>query len=788
MDPVTSPASVLVPPGQLDLWQRLNDTPEPAAASIADRVAAIAHDDPDRPAVIAARRQLSYAELHHVARAVAERIAVERDTHRCTAVSICVEPGWEQVVAVTAATIAGVAWHAVDPAAAQSARWQHVKDRNSRLVLTQSWLDERLRWPPEVTRLLLDEEQSPNPTRDHLPAPDPVACWVADDHGRPVPVSRVGVSSLVAELQTRLGLSHDDRVLAVCPLGSELAATAIFAMLAVGGAVVVPDDIDIRVPATWVDLVRQHDVTVWHSTPTLAAMLVEHLHHRGDDLPDTLRLALLGGEPLPLPVVTELRRLIGDELRVVNLGPGTVGGLWSTLLEIGEPDRRRGHLPVGAPLPGRRVYLLSESLTLCPAWVSGQLHVGGPVVADLPDQPGHPPVTRPDTGERVYRCDYTGRLLPDGVIDLLGEDDSQTDVSGHPLNLRDVEAALTTHPAVLTAAVLPDGAGSVAYVKALPGSQLTSVEVLAHLRRKMSPFLLPERVELVGALPLTRDGRTDRHVLASRSGVVRAAAVDVPSRATAPADLIARACRLAARILGVADVDPDMNLVDLGANSVQLVRLATQAEQELGIQVDVDELLRFPSVGVLVSVSLAAADDTGGPAGTDVPGDPLAHAPESDSDGILILDPVARVEFTSRRPGIRRDLAEAATVALPGGAPPEWLAGRRTTRRFGPAQVSLDALGHLLSAVARLDIASGPDGPGSGAGGNPRYGYPSAGTLYPVQVYLTTGPRGVAGLDPGAFYYHPERHELTVVNPGGEIGDEAHAWVNRPAVRTSSFA
>ncbi|MEV6814393.1 SagB/ThcOx family dehydrogenase, partial [Micromonospora sp. NPDC051296] len=31
-------------------------------------------------------------------------------------------------------------------------------------------------------------------------------------------------------------------------------------------------------------------------------------------------------------------------------------------------------------------------------------------------------------------------------------------------------------------------------------------------------------------------------------------------------------------------------------------------------------------------------------------------------------------------------------------------------------------------------------------------------------------------------------HELTVVNPGGEIGDEAHAWVNRPAVRTSSFA
>jgi acyl carrier protein len=50
-------------------------------------------------------------------------------------------------------------------------------------------------------------------------------------------------------------------------------------------------------------------------------------------------------------------------------------------------------------------------------------------------------------------------------------------------------------------------------------------------------------------------------------------------------DLAESACALTARVLGVPEVEPMMNLLDLGATSVQLVRLAVQAEQELGIQV-----------------------------------------------------------------------------------------------------------------------------------------------------------------------------------------------------------
>jgi SagB-type dehydrogenase family enzyme len=42
----------------------------------------------------------------------------------------------------------------------------------------------------------------------------------------------------------------------------------------------------------------------------------------------------------------------------------------------------------------------------------------------------------------------------------------------------------------------------------------------------------------------------------------------------------------------------------------------------------------------------------------------------------------------------------------------------------------------------------------------PKYRYPSAGNLYPVQVYLEVRPGRVAGLPGGAYYYHPKRHRL----------------------------
>jgi SagB-type dehydrogenase family enzyme len=62
-----------------------------------------------------------------------------------------------------------------------------------------------------------------------------------------------------------------------------------------------------------------------------------------------------------------------------------------------------------------------------------------------------------------------------------------------------------------------------------------------------------------------------------------------------------------------------------------------------------------------------------------------------------------------------------------------------------------DTVGHLLGALA------------SRPGPLPKYRYPSAGTLYPVQTYLVLR-RDFGALAAGSYYYDPEAHALVLLS------------------------
>jgi nonribosomal peptide synthetase protein BlmIII len=679
-------------------------------------------------------------------------------------------------VAVTGAVLAGVPFHAINPASPQAARWRRLDDLQTDVVVTQSWLDERLRWPEGTVRIVLDTQALDASAPDGVtpPAgPDSVACVVAGTaDGALAPVTHDAIVTTATDLANRFELTDTDRVLVVTALGDPASLLAIFGMLVTGWAVVIPDDIDLHTPSVWFDLMRRERVTVWQATPTLTGLLAEHIQGRGDGAPAGLRLALIGGEPLAPALVRRLRTAIAGDLRVAHLGPGGAAGLWATCFEVGEPDPSDVRVPVGRPLANKTAYLLSDALTPCPVWVEGRLFVGGRSLASATFG-AVGPTDVPALGERLYRTELTGRLLPDGTIDVVGEDLARIAIRGHPVNLREVEGLLTAQPAVLAAAVVPVGSSSIAYAKLAPEATETGADLLDHLRRRMSPYLLPERVELVRAFGLTVDGRIDRVSLAlqAEAAQARAAADAAVAAGVVSDDLLEAVCRLAARELGVSDVEPTMNLLDVGATSMQLVRVAAQAELEFDLVVDVEELLRFPSVAVLVSSAKRAEP-------VEPAGRPGAADGVEPSTPDLILDPVERLAFKDRQPGIRRDVEGEASVSLdpaPGlGELRTRLRRRRTHRTFTATPVSATALSTLLSVLGDVEQS--------------RRAYPSAGSLYPVQVYLTVVDGQVDGVAGGSYYHHPLHQQLVALTPGARIEAEAHAWINRPAARSAAFA
>ncbi|MCA9542118.1 MAG: amino acid adenylation domain-containing protein, partial [Myxococcales bacterium] len=125
----------------------------------------------------------------------------------------------------------------------------------------------------------------------------------------------------------------------------------------------------------------------------------------------------------------------------------------------------------------------------------------------------------------------------------------------------------------------------------------------------------------------------------------------------------------------------------------------------------------------------------------------VASAPAEASDA---SDASAALRLS--RPGLRRDLAGAPTVELPSLAADaaRWHQ-RRSVRRFDAAAVAVESLAELLAELCPLFA---PDR------ALPKYRYPSAGDLYPVQAFVAVEGGRVAGLEQGVYYHDADRHAL----------------------------
>jgi|GEM_PF-597043 len=97
---------------------------------------------------------------------------------------------------------------------------------------------------------------------------------------------------------------------------------------------------------------------------------------------------------------------------------------------------------------------------------------------------------------------------------------------------------------------------------------------------------------------------------------------------------------------------------------------------------------------------------------------------------------------------------------------------------FSGEIVGLKNLNALLSCLLQLKL----DGP------LPKYRYPSAGNLYPVQAYVFIKPARIEGIDGGIYYYHPQNHSLVLVGSETAITPDCFAPEEQAGFEQLDFA
>jgi amino acid adenylation domain-containing protein len=335
-------------------------------------------------------------------------------------------------------------------------------------------------------------------------------------------VQHRSVVNLIDWINRTYGVGPDDRILFVTSFCFDLSVYDLFGVLAAGGSVRVTTSAEVAEPDALVDVLETEPVTIWDSAPSALDMLMPFVENREPTGRDTLRLALLSGDWIPVPLPDRLRAAFPGAC-VVALGGATECTVWSNHYPVGTVDPEWPSIPYGKPMQNARYYVLDDTLSPCHVGTPGELYIAGDCVAA--GYHGAPGATAtkfvPDPwavapGERMYRTGDRARWLPDGNVEFLGRLDDQVKVRGHRIELAEVRMALSQCPGVRAAIVLArDGrAGKELVAFYVPTSTPTSADAIRDFLSTILPvYMLPARITEVASFPLQHTGKIDRAAL-----------------------------------------------------------------------------------------------------------------------------------------------------------------------------------------------------------------------------------------------------------------------------------
>jgi len=346
---------------------------------------------------------------------------------------------------------------------------------------------------------------------------DEVAFWLytSGSTGDPKGVKHVH-SSLMATAklfgQGVLGITEDDVV---------HSAAKLFFAYGLGNAMTFP----LSVGATSVlwpyrpspdgvfELLRRHRPSIFYGVPSLYAAMLSHPEIGKGAGSDRLRICVSAGEALPAHIGERWREVVGVD---VLDGLGSTE-LLQTFLSNRPGDIRYGS--TGKPVPGYEARIVDEQGRELGTDEIGELIVRGPSAGE-----GYWNQRRKSRRTFAGEWTYTGdkyRRDADGYYYYCGRTDDMFKVSGMWVSPFDVEAALTSHEAVLEAAVIgkEDADGLVkpkAFIVLKNGYVADDglfERLKVHVKEQAGPWKYPRWIDVRVDLPRTATGKIQRFKL-----------------------------------------------------------------------------------------------------------------------------------------------------------------------------------------------------------------------------------------------------------------------------------
>lgn len=584
--------------------------PYPRESSIDALFDEVAVQYADRTALVSAQGELTYRELRTRMLALAGALHAE-GVRPGDPVGLCTDRCPDMVAAMLAILRCGATFVPFDPAYPAERLEYMFKDTAVKVLITQRHLADALP-KGNATKILLEDTAVVAPSATPpLGTPESAAyiMYTSGSTGQPkgVVVPHRAVVRLVRN-QNFLPFGPDLTFLQLSNISFDASTLEIWGALLNGAKLVLQPQQKPTLPEIMATIRDSGVTTVWFTAGLFNLIVDEHV----DDLLG-LKHILAGGDALSISHVKRALRVVGPGVLINGYGP-TENTTFTCCHPINELPPMQAQVPIGKPINNTTVYILNDLMQPVAIGEKGELYTGGDGLAlgywGKPELTAEKFVHDPFSslpGAKLYRTGDLVRWLPDGTIDFIGRADGQVKIRGFRVELGEIENAISDLLPIKDCVVMArnDRPGEKQLVAYLVPSDTSGIngdterqealihDVREHLRNVLPAHMVPAYYVILPKLPLTTNGKVDKHALPIPQFRAQVLAV----KHVAPRnDKERRLAKIWEGLLKAPDIGVHDNFFDLGGHSLIGIQLLARVEEQFGKHLALNTLFQAPTI------------------------------------------------------------------------------------------------------------------------------------------------------------------------------------------------
>ena len=547
---------------------------------------------PDAPAVVFKEKTLTYHEVDTLTDRLAAHLINEYKVQPEEAVGVMIDRSELMVVYPMAIMKAGAAYMPLDYHFPADRLQYMCQDAGVRLVLSEAQrVSEAM--PDFQGDVLTSDVLATLPSCDiDLPAIGAeqryVLLYTSGSTGMPkgVALEHRNMVNYCHWYAQECRLSPADHVMAYANFGFDAHMLDIFPTLSAGASVYILSS-EIRMDLMAMNqYMEANGINVTFITTQIGYLFATTMDNK------SLRLLTTGGEKL-LP-------LKKPRFDMYNLYGPTEATIGPTYFKI---DKDFDSSIIGGPIANVQLYVVDSNMRLVPKGVPGELIIGGAGVGR-----GYLHPAEKDAhnffiyeGQRCYRTGDLVRWTEDdgehqssGNLEYISRIDGMVKLRGLRIELGEIEVRASKYEGIKQVAAKVVKIGGVEnlclyYTAEAIGQTIDQDALKAFLAETLTDFMVPTAYMQLDTMPLNANGKIDRKNLPEPK-------VELEEIVPPETEMEKKLFDLISEQLKTKDFGVTNNLISLGMSSLAAMRLSAVLQQEMGLELQMKELLENPTI------------------------------------------------------------------------------------------------------------------------------------------------------------------------------------------------